>query len=65
MTPKQKAEELYNAFYQIIFEFGEELSQEIVVSLLAKKCAIRAAWETHIKTDNSFYWYVMEELEKM
>lgn len=46
MIPKQYAEQLYNKYYAIIFEYGEELSQEIVVSTLAKKCAIQAVNDT-------------------
>lgn len=66
MTPKQKAEELYNSFYQIIFEFGEELSQEIIISTLAKKCAIRAAKEIYPGNDSNIYFYhVVKYLEKM
>lgn len=42
MNAKQYAEQLYNKYYAIIFEYGEELSQEIVVSALAKKCAIQS-----------------------
>lgn len=45
MTPKQYAEQLYNKYYAIIFEYGEEMSQEIVISQLAKKCAIQAVNE--------------------
>lgn len=45
MTPKQYAEQLYNKYYAIIFEYGEEMSQEVVVSTLAKKCAIQAVNE--------------------
>lgn len=42
MNAKQYAEQLYNKYYAIIFEYGEEVSQEIVISQLAKKCAIQA-----------------------
>ena len=42
MTPKQYAEQLYNKYYAIIFEYGEEMSQEVVISQLAKKCAIQS-----------------------
>lgn len=46
MNAKLYAEELYNKYYAIIFEYGEELSQEVVVSQLAKKCAIQAVNDT-------------------
>lgn len=46
MNAKQYAEELYDKYYAIIFEYGEEMSHEIVVSTLAKKCAIQAVNDT-------------------
>lgn len=46
MTPKQYAEQLYNKYYAIIFEYGEEMSQEVVTSQLAKKCAIQSVYDT-------------------
>ena len=37
---KEEAEAIYNKHYCSILEYGEELSQEIVISLLAKKSAL-------------------------
>lgn len=37
---KDEAEAIYNKHYCSILEYGEELSQEIVISLLAKKSAL-------------------------
>jgi hypothetical protein len=44
-TPKQKAKELFNYYYILIQEIGGELGQEILVSILAKHCALFAARE--------------------
>lgn len=37
MTPEDKAKELFDKYYQNILTYGEELSQEITISLLTKK----------------------------
>jgi hypothetical protein len=44
-TPKEKAKELFNHYYILIQEIGGELGQEILVSILAKHCALFAARE--------------------
>lgn len=44
-TPQQKAKELLNYYYILIQETGGELGQEILVSILAKKCALIAVDE--------------------
>jgi len=65
-TPKQKAKELFNYYYILIQDIGEELGQEILVSILAKQCALFAArevlqdkWYTQ-DYDQYYYW---EEVE--
>ena len=68
-TPKEKAKELFNHYYILIQDIGGELGQEILVSILAKHCALFAAREVlkekwNNEVDNSydeyFYW---EEVE--
>ena len=45
MTPKEKADELFNHYYNIIQSIGSELGQEIIFSILAKQSALFAARE--------------------
>jgi hypothetical protein len=68
-TPKEKAKELFNYYYILIQDIGGELGQEILVSILAKQCALFAArevlkerWNYEIEGsyDEYFYW---EEVE--
>ena len=42
-TPKQKAAELFTHYHNLIQNIGGELGQEILVSILAKECALFAA----------------------
>jgi hypothetical protein len=65
-TPKEKAKELFNHYYNLIQDIGGELGQEILVSILAKHCALFAArevlkdkWNTE-DYDQYYYW---EEVE--
>jgi len=65
-TPKDKAKELFNHYYNLIQDIGGELGQEILVSILAKHCALFAArevlqdkWNTE-DYDQYYYW---EEVE--
>ena len=66
LTPKEKAKELFNHYYILIQDIGGELGQEILVSILAKHCALFAArevlqdkWNTE-DYDQYHYW---EEVE--
>jgi len=68
-TPQQKAKELLNYYYILIQDTGGELGQEILVSILAKHCALFAArevlkekwnYEVEGSYDEYFYW---EEVE--
>ena len=69
MNAKQYAEQLYNKYYAIIFEYGEEMSQEVVVSTLAKKCAIQAVNEMIISLaddfDLNYLQQTIKELEQL
>lgn len=45
MTPKEKADELFNHYHNLIQSIGGKLGQEILVSILAKQSALFAARE--------------------
>ena len=45
-SPKEKAKELFGYYHKLIQDIGEELGQEILVSILAKQCALFLARET-------------------
>ena len=68
-TPKEKAAELFTHYHNIIQNIGGELGQEILVSILAKHCALFAAREVmkdkwYFKTENSYdNYYYWEEVE--
>lgn len=47
-SPKQKAEELFTHYYNLIQDIGGELGQEILVSILAKECALFLVREKEI-----------------
>lgn len=73
MTPKEKADEIFTHYHNLIQELGGELGQEILVSVLAKQCALYAVSllikDKHPTEDfNTSYLYwvrVEEELQKM
>ena len=68
-TPKEKAKELFNYYYILIQDIGGELAQEILVSILAKHCALFAAREVlkekwNIEVEGSYdEYYYWEEVE--
>ena len=73
MTPKEKAKELFNYYHNLIQDIGGELGQEILVSILARHCALFAArevlkekWNIDVPSsyDEYYYWEEVEhELE--
>lgn len=70
MTPKEKAEELFNYYHNFIQDIGGELGQEILVSILAKECALFLVREKQIdewkaeRFNSCEYWNEVEyELE--
>jgi hypothetical protein len=72
MTPKEKADELFNHYHNLIQSIGGELGQEILVSILAKQCALFAARETMQDKwntedfDQYHYWVEVEhEIENL
>jgi len=44
-SPEEKAKELFDQYHNLIQDIGEELGQEILVSILAKNCALIAVDE--------------------
>ena len=65
MTPKEKAEELFNHYHNLIQEIGGELGQEILVSILAKQSALFTAREVLDNDLNSEVYYYWEEVERL
>lgn len=45
MTPKEKANELFTHYHNLIQSIGNELGQEILVTILAKQSALIAVDE--------------------
>jgi hypothetical protein len=66
-SPKEKAKELFNQYYNLIQEIGGDLGHEILVSILAKNCALIAVDEIlRIRSVNkdgilSNYWEEVEQ----
>ena len=68
-TPKEKAAELFTHYHNLIQDIGGELGQEILVSILAKECALFMAremlkekWNIEIPGSEDEY-YFWEEVE--
>ena len=69
MTPKEKADELFTHYHNLIQSIGGELGQEILVSILAKQSALFAArevlkekWNIEVEgSEDEYYWW--EEVE--
>jgi hypothetical protein len=68
-TPKEKAKELFNYYYILIQDIGGELGQEILVSILAKQCALfevrqilKEKWNIDVPGNQDEYYY-WEEVE--
>ena len=74
MTPKEKANQLVTMHHNLIQDIGGELGQEILVTILAKQCALIAVDEilNHhhqsqglYRIDTYFWQKVKEEIEKL
>jgi hypothetical protein len=68
MVPQEKANELFTMYHNMIQEYGIDLGQESIVSILAIKCALIAVDELikNVSDVNSWYWEeVKEEIEKI
>ena len=65
-SPKEKAKELFTHYYNLIQDIGGELGQEILVSILAKECALFLVREKQIDEwkakdyKSSDYWNEVE-----
>jgi hypothetical protein len=65
-SPKEKAKELFDQYHNLIQEIGGDMGHEILVSILAKNCALFAIIEIlEIKSvdkdfDLSDYWQEVE-----
>ena len=65
MTPKEKADEIFTHYHNLIQEIGGELGQEILVSILAKQSALFAVKQILDNDLNSEVYYYWEEVEKL
>jgi hypothetical protein len=68
MTSKEKAVQLFNKYYVSILEINNDLSEEIIISILAKKHALIAVTEILELTGghiNQFYQKVKNELSNL
>ena len=65
-TPKQQADELFNEHYTEIMLIGTDLSQEVIVSILAIRHAKITAMHIAKNCVDSRYWHdVITEIEKL
>jgi hypothetical protein len=66
-SPKEKAKELFDQYHNLIQDIGGDLGHEILVSILAKNCALFAVLEIlEINSvdkdfDLSHYWLEVKE----
>ena len=69
-SPKEKADELFNHYHNLIQEIGGDMGHEILVSILANHCALIAVHEIlyflnfslDFKMNKSIkYWLEVEE----
>ncbi len=57
-SPKEKAKELFGYYHKLIQDIGGDLGHEILVSILAKNCALIAVDEiidSHYKIKNFLF----------
>jgi hypothetical protein len=57
-SPKEKAKLIFNHYHNLIQEIGGDMGQEIIVSILAKNCALIAVDEiidSHYKIKNFLF----------
>jgi hypothetical protein len=67
MTPKEKAEEIFTHYHNLIQEIGGELGQEILVSILAKQCALYLTnqCQKELNELGVYDYYYWEEVERL
>ena len=63
-SPKEKAKELFDQYHNLIQDIGGDMGHEILVSILAKNCALIAVDEildNDLNSEVYFYWEEVEE----
>jgi hypothetical protein len=63
-SPKEKAKELFDQYYMLILNTGGELSNEIIISILAKQScliAVKQILDNDLNSEVYFYWEEVEE----
>jgi hypothetical protein len=63
-TPKEKAKELFNQYHNLIQDIGGDMGHEILVSILAQKCALIAVkqiLDNDLNSEVYFYWKEVKE----
>jgi hypothetical protein len=63
-SPKEKAKELFDQYHNLIQEIGGDMGHEILVSILAKNCALIAVkqiLDNDLNSEVYFYWEEVEE----
>ena len=67
MTPKEKADELFTHYHNLIQSIGGELGQEIIVSILAKQCALYLTnqCQKELNELGVYDYYYWEEVERL
>ena len=63
-TPKEKAKLIFNQYHNLIQEIGGDMGHEILVSILAKHCALIAVEQILDNDLNSEVYYYWEEVEE-
>jgi hypothetical protein len=68
-SPKEKAKELFNQYYNLIQEIGGDMGHEILVSILAKQSCLIAVDEIskHHYQEQGFYrigYYYWQEVKQ-
>ncbi len=79
MTPKERAEQLLHEYRMLFMDEGEDYGQEILVTMLSVKCALKAVDKVIIEMSDYYdrydctytlskieYWLeVKQEIEKI
>jgi hypothetical protein len=63
-SPKEKAKELFDQYYMLILNTGGELSNEIIISILAKQScliAVKQILDNDLNNEVYYYWEEVEE----
>jgi len=75
MNPKEKAVNIFNKYYVSILDVNNDLSEEVIISILAKKQALIAVDDIikivecydriHISNQLNYWIEVKNEIEKL